>query len=412
MKTTERYTLSRWHPAKSTVVPTNIKGDTVHKHQSHKRVRYALALIPVLLFSSMLTSCSKTYSSSDAYKCAINTKTGKIDREIPPGSGEIDQPADTIIYTVPTSDRFYNIDPNRSIADDGASDYVKGRSTGYKDTQAVVHVRFKFNQTKICQWVLRHGKRNDGNSDGDLQFNARLAQGDANQPNRRALTEWAVWLNENFGSNIQRVAEPLWQRYDWPYMVYNYPVNADSNGQLAADVKPNILTRKQLETDIGKAFSDELKSKLGDDFFCGVGYDPTKPDVCPSIDIQIDDITLADKKAMDDRKALDVQRDEAKNLEEQSRINDDIIAKKTAAKQSEDKLRELETQLANAKESDKRAQLEEQLKTARIQAEIDNQSCIVKQEQAGYTCAEEEAAKHQQGNTSVQVNPPVTQPSK
>lgn len=378
------------------------------KHRRSKKARFALLLLPVALLATLLSSCSKLYSQTDAYKCALNTKTGKIDKEVPPGSGEFDQPSDTVIYTVPTSDRFYNIDPNRSIADDGAPEYVTGRAFGGKDTLAKVHVRFKFNQTKICQWVLQHGKRNDGNNDGDLQFNARLAPNDPNPKDRRANTEWAVWLNENFPSNMQRASEPLWQQYEWPAMVFNYPLNADSNGVLPKDAKPDTLTRKKLETDLGKAFSDELNGKLGDNFFCGVGYRPTSPDVCPPIDIQIDDITLVDQKAITDRRDLDAKRDEANNLEQLSRIQQDTYDKKVAAEANDKKLRELEAQIANEKEAEKRAQLEEQLKTAQIQAQIDNQACIVKKEQAGYTCAQEEAAKHDQGNTSVQVNPPVT----
>lgn len=397
----------------------------MHKHQSPKRVRYALALGAVLLFASLLAACSApVFSAVDGYTCIIDKDTGKIIKELPPGSpSENAANKNWIIYVIPQNDRFYFASSQRDLADDGAPAYYTGRSQGNgggKIMYIEAKTRMKFKANTACSgWLLQHGTRNDVSPrDGDLQFNARLPQGDANEVNpdgsakRAARTEWAKWLNENFGPNMQRVVNEVTSEYSWEHMYYDLPVNSGSDGVAKPDDKASERTRQAMEKNISALFTKELSEKIGGQYFCGIGYDPAKPDVCPDITIEITRVDTPDKDAIKAREDLDKQRDQAKNLTEQNKISEDLYQQKLAAQDNDKKIRDLETKIANEKEGDARTQLLEKLETAKIQAQIDAQKCIVLKEQAGYTCAEEEAAKHQQGNTNVQVNPPSTEPGK
>lgn len=387
------------------------------KHRLIKRLSLVLALVTL---TTVMTSCGwfpdEIFSGGNQYICVINTRTGKEVKQIAPAEEKgYSLGDDEVAYYVPIDNRFYNIDPNRGIADDGAPAFLTGSAKGYKEIQAIIHFRFRFNQSKICGengWVLRHGKRNDLDDNGDLQFNARLEPDDPNEPNRRALTEWARNLNENLAPGAQKVAKPLWQTFSWPNLEFDYPIGADENGVLVNATANDggdtpSSTYGQLEISIGKALSKELKAKLGDDYFCGVGYNANKPEVCPPIDVDLIDVSLVDQAPVEARLALDRSRDERDNAAQEAIIVADTLAQRKAAEASNNELKDLEIRESNkdAEVAVAKAAADAEAKKADVIAsDAELQKCLVLIDKVG-TCPLIEQAKQRTGDTSVTVNP-------
>lgn len=248
------------------------------------------------------------HSKPDHTVCIYDKEDGKLIEQLPPGANKKEVEGDAVVVEIPTSNRFYFVSPDSSVKDPGAPNYLTGRDASYKDMQMVVQIRFRFDVNKACKWFDQHGRRNaDGN--GSLGFNAR---GDANQG-------WARWLNENFAPAMQTVGEPLIFQYSWPHHEYNYPVNADDNGVIANGDEAGLLTREQMQLDFGANLSKNLTDSLGDSFFCGIDYDPAKPDVCPDIKVDIYSTKLVDQTPVNERKAVEA-------LSEGNRIANDKAA--------------------------------------------------------------------------------------
>ena len=378
-----------------------------------KRARISALLLAVMfaVLASVMSSCAPDiYSGGDQYICVLNTLTGKITKQIPPGQEDSYTLGDNeVSYAVPTSQRFYNVDTKRDIADDGAPGWLSGYSADYGNMKAIVHLEFFIRQTHACDFVLRHGKRNDPDETGDLEFGARLPKGDKNaikkdgSAARKAKTIWAVWLNENFAPNMQDVMEPMLLSYDTAHLVFNYPVNANSYGELPVDAAKGELTQSVLEEEFGEMFSDQLKSKVGD-FFCGVGYDP-ETDECPPVTATIVRIST-DGSFIKNRKAVTDAREERDNAAQLALIQKDTLANRKANAEDAAALREIEKQealdAALVEEAKGKVELQKKINEASTDPTIIR--CIILAQQAG-GCPEVEQAKQNNGSTTVNVAP-------
>lgn len=209
-------------------------------------------------------------------------------------------------------------------------------------------VRFRFNLAKACEWYSKHGRRN-ANDDGDLGFNVK---GDPNQG-------WFKFLNQNFGFTMQEVVGPDTNPYPWPSLQYNYPVNADDIGLVPDDEDPGEPTYLAYGRKVGADFQKRLNAQLGGDYFCGIptGDESADEAKCPPIEFQVLKIT-APEDLVKKRESLESTRQDV----EQQKLEGQLLADQQEA--------------IAAADAAKQAQLERELRTAQIQAEIDNAKCV------------------------------------
>lgn len=290
----------------------------------HKKISVVGAILALMLMSGLLTGCfgsdKKTvHASSQFYTCIYSHKDGTV-QSLPPGGGSKRVKKNSEVWLVPTSERFWNLDTNLDLKDPGAPKGVTGLEANYKNVVANVHADFFVNQTHACDLVDRHGKRNvaadqygtdDTESEQKMGFNIR---GDA-----AAKEAWFILLNEKLSVAMQEQGEPLLTRYGWEYYELKFPINADTDGKLdcgkvSDTCKAGPRATTALESDYSTAVTDQINEKVGKDYFCGPGYDPEKPNVCPPIGIDITSVSLVDKKPLTDRqKLVDVTEQTANN---------------------------------------------------------------------------------------------------
>jgi hypothetical protein len=319
-----------------------------------KRRTGPMSLAAVSMMAALtLAGCSDDYatSTSDTHVCVFDgsEKGGqKLKFQIPPGaeSKEIDD--NDQVVKIPASNRFYMAHQDRNVADPGAPSQYSGNAQGGVPVFTYGQARFRFNLEKACEWFSKHGRRNT--PDGvELGFNVR---GDANQG-------WFRFLNENFGVTMQEVVGERMGSYNWAFLHYNYPANADDAGLVPEGQSPGEPTLLKLGKELGMAFTDRLRANLGDDYFCGIDPSPDgEASNCPPIRFQAiyagpgnDSQLVKDRQKVEDtRQALESAR-----LEGQLRSNQ-------------------QEQLTDAERA-KAALLAEQVKTAEIQAQIDTAKC-------------------------------------
>lgn len=263
------------------------------------------------------------HASSQFYTCIYDHEDGNLIKKLPPGGGKVNVENDAEVWLVPTSQRFYNVDPDPAIADPGAKQFITGKDKNYQDVQAVVHVEFYFNQEKICDFVDRHGKRNvdpavidDGDVEDKMGFNVR---GKADEP-------WFVFLNEKFGPALQSQGELLFNRFEWDYYEFSFPANANIDGVVPEGETPAPIARDSLEAAYAESFTEELNTLLSGEFFCGAGYDPENPDECPELTVQIVDIGLTDPARVDERQQQLDLREQADNDRREAQLTRDATA--------------------------------------------------------------------------------------
>lgn len=383
------------------------------KHRLIKRLSLALALV---VLTTVVASCGwfdeKIYSGGDQYICVLNTRTGTVTKEIPPGEKKgYTLGDDEVDYAVPTSNRFYNISVDRTVADDGAPAWIQTRSAGIKDIRTNVQARFVFNQANICKFVLKHVKRNDSDNNQDFEFNKRPDDNgydkETGKANKKSNSEWVGWLNENDAGAMSKTLIPITRAYTWQGLEFNYPVNADENGVVPMDTTAGELIWRQIEIDWGKSFTKELNAKSGGDFFCGISYDPAKPDKCPPIEMDVQKIWNVDRDPVLALQKLDNDRDARDIAEQSAAIASDTLTQKTASLDANQKLADIEIAEANKQADVEQAKAAVAFEKAKSDAALDPNTlkCIVLAQQAG-GCPEVETAKRNaDGNTTVNVGP-------
>ena len=204
---------------------------------------------------------------------------------------------------------------------------------------------------------------------------------------------------------MEKTERPLTRVYEWQNLEFNFPVNANENGVVNGD--PGELTWRQLEIDWGIALSAELKIKVGGEYFCGISYNPNKPDVCPPIEMDIQKIWMVDREPVKALQQLDKDRDARDIAEEQAKIASDTLAQKTTSQAANQQLADLEILEANKQAEVERAKSAAALegkKAEAIASDPELAKCLVLIE-AVNTCPMIEQSKVQNGNTTVNVSP-------
>jgi hypothetical protein len=420
---------------------------------SKRHIRYATLVVLLSLMAAGLTGCwwneKDVHASSQFYTCIYDHEDGTLIKALPPGGGKVTVEDDAEVWRVPTTQRFWNVDPNPDVKDPGTPDYITGVEASYKPVQMVAHAKLYFNQKYSCDWIDVHGKRNvpsgiaESDEDDKLGFNIRNDEQAADYGkdygiNTVAQVPWFKWLNENVTTAMQSRGEPLLRRYAWPYFDFNFPANADLDGVLpckqqaqpasqagqptpvsatcAAYEEPEPIVRDLLEPEYGQDVTDELKLQLGDkDYFCGPGYDPANPDVCPPIAIEIVRIELVDKAPVAERQRVIDLREQTENDAREAQLISQATEAETARRKAEldqeQALRALEAQYGGV--TPEIADAQRQADLARITALVEAQQKVAPCQALGVTdpqgCALILAALSNQypqgGNTSVQVNP-------
>lgn len=315
--------------------------------------RFKKALVGLVVLAAFAGACAPQYatSTSDTHVCVFDgSERGgqKLKFQVPPGSESKEIDDNDQVVKIPASNRFWMVSSNRNVADPGTPNYYNGNAKGGVPVQIEGQIRFRFNLELACEWYSKHGRRNAG-SNGDLGFNVR--GGDAAQEG------WFRFLNENFTLTMQEIVGEELSTFDWQYLHYNYPVNADEAGEVPDGADPGTPTRLILGDELGKAFTERLRANLGGDYFCGIteGDNP-----CPAMTFQVayagpgNDSPLVQEreKVESTKQALNSQR---------------IEAELNAAQQ--------DSQLAA--ERAKAALLAEQARTAELQAQVDTAKCRV-----------------------------------
>lgn len=390
-------------------------------------------VIIVTLVSSMLASCAhqnekKLNASSQFVTCVYDKEDGTVE-SIPPGGGTRWIEDDAEVWRVPTSQRFWNIDTDEKVRDAGAPAGILGLDSGYKEVVMNAHAEFYVNQAHACDLNTRHIKRNvqsDQYGEDDTEsvqkagYNVR---GDAAQP-------WFVLLNEKLSAAMVKQGKPLLGRYSWEYYNLEFPINADTNGKLkcgevSEDCQPGERAIDALAPDYGKLVTDQLNKQIGKDYFCGTGYDPEKPDVCPPIFIEITNISLVDKKPLQDRQKLVDITEKTDNDQRLAQLTEDatkaaVDAQRAKLEQSK-ALQELIDSYGGVDpgvaEAQRAAELDRILAAGKADVAVENARAEIAKDLAacqeakatGRDCALIIAALHDQypqGNgTNVQVNP-------
>lgn len=273
------------------------------------RVRAAVAGVLAVMSAFALTACGQTVAPrSDEYVCVY----GPIDKgralvdQYKPGENPKQVENGSQIISIPTSNRFYYMVKDDAIRDPGAASSILATSKDPQQVEAQIAIRFTFKQDKICNWFTNHGRRNgDKNNNDDLGFNTR------GNPN----TGWARWLNENFGETMKDVLLTTpFRKYTWEQL--NLP-----EAETVADIN----------TQLSKMFSEKLTAYLGDQYFCGVTYDSTKPDVCPDIEVKVSGTIIpTNDQLIKNRDAAQQAASDAKLEQEKA------LAAKTAEKAKQD----------------------------------------------------------------------------
>lgn len=110
---------------------------------------------------------------------------------------------------------------------------------------------------------------------------------------------------------------------------------------------PDREVWKKMEDAMTTEFTDQLKLKVGGDYFCGVGYDRSKPDVCPPVRVSITSIDYVDPNVQAKRNEVRAAAEDAKKrlIEAQAKVSESNLLAKAAADPNYLHLKELETQL-------------------------------------------------------------------
>jgi hypothetical protein len=309
-----------------------------------------------------LTGCSQKWatSTSDTHVCVFDgsEKGGqRLKFQVPPGAESRKIDDNDQVVRIPASNRFWMVSEDRSVADPGTPNFYTGNAAGGVPVYITGQIRFRFNLELACEWYSKHGRRN-ANAEGDLGFNVR---GDANQG-------WFRFLNENFTQTMQEVVSEQMYQYQWPYLHYNYPVNADEAGVVAEGDTPAESTRQVLGDALGKAFTDALRADLGGDYFCGIDTAPTQAESCPEMRFQV-------TYAGPNRGASALGDSISSLVAERQRVEDTRTQLEADRLTNELNVQQRDAQLAA--EQSKQQLLAAQVETARLQAELDTAKCVI-----------------------------------
>lgn len=311
----------------------------------------ALAAVLILPASALLASCmdESVSSTSDTHVCVFDGSDDggqKLKFQIPPGAEpkKVDD-NDQVVY-IPASNRFYMATADDNLRDPLAPHDYLSNAENNVPVKVEGQVRFKFNLARACEWYSKHGRRN-ANENGDLEFNARGDGADQ--------SGWLRYLAENFGTTMNSVVQQVTSQHNWASMYYNYPANANDAGVVPDGKTAGEPTKLVVGRELGIAFTKQLNSNLGGNYFCGI---EESADECPPMTFQVVRIFPTNDQLIASRSQLESTKESLESTRLEGQLQREQAAQVEAA------------------EAAKQQILRAQLETARIEAEIANVKCL------------------------------------
>lgn len=333
------------------------KTTDLQTNQKDNNLKTRFIAVFATVVALVLASCSidDQYATptSDSHLCVFDgSERGgqKLKFQLAPSAESRKIDDNDQVVKIPASNRFYATTKNGARRDPLASEFYDANARGSDATGTVPiqiegQIRFKFNYAKnACEWYSLHGRRN-ADENGDLGFNAR---------GNDALTAgWFKFLTENFGQTMDQAVVPVALGYNWNSLVYNYPVNADSDGKVPDGKAPGIPTQTDFGNKVAVEFTNRLNKNLGGQYFCGVD---SKGDECTDLTFEVTRITgpaeLMDAQAAVEKTRSDLERDQVTAQLQEQQLDATIRGEKA-----------------------RQAQLAEEIRTADLQAQKDSAFC-------------------------------------
>lgn len=296
-------------------------------------VRRAIALSAAGVLLATAVACSTRPPADEVYLFymdgSVDTKEFKQCVE-PNGKGP--WRANNKTFALPTSLRTWNIRPTGGDTDQPIKSSSKPGKDGQPGPEVLVYATAEFYLNTHCGTGDKAGT--DGGSPV-VQFwektgrRYKVSEGDATFSEEGWRT---MLLNTLVPAEEKAIRE----------VTRNYTADAlDANAD---------GVWKRMEEALGTTFLAELKAKTGGDYFCGPGYDRSKPD-CPPIRISITDVNFADAGIAEARARVFKAEQDAKAALIAAQSQVDVA--RTLSQASKDagyiRIKELEAQLEAAK---------------------------------------------------------------
>jgi hypothetical protein len=235
-------------------------------------------------------------------------------------------------FALPTSLRTWNISPNGGDSNQATIVGSKPGADGQAGPQVAIWTTVEFylntnctggKDSPVVKFWEQTGRRYNL-SGGDATFSSD------------------AW-NKIMLNTLVPVQTKAMQRVARPYSADEMDTNLASDDKLPAEQRE---VWKKMEAEMQAEFTEQLKLKVGGDYFCGVGYNRNSGE-CPPVRISITDISYADPNLQAKRAEVRAAAEEAKKklIEAQSQTAVAAELAKSANSPQYLRLKELETQL-------------------------------------------------------------------
>ena len=305
-------------------------------------------LIAALLLCVGLSACEAPWThhyatpDSDTYVCVYEggkNSSHKLKEGYPlqPNTVRKEIGKDDIVVYITAADRYWANVRDDSTRDPGAKYYFQHFTLG-SGVQAQVESTTEFmvgpkNPCGLYDVRLRRNLQDKDTKRPNLEYDARVGP-DYTYAQVKA-TPWFLFLKQFVEQQIDKAYRQEMRKYSWESLYFDYPINADENGNVPKGEKPGISTQDQLAKDVGRIAQQRLADKLGDDYLCGLGA--RDGEECPPFEITINDVTLPEKYA-----SLVSDRAEVEKLNAAGRSADARLAALTALDTANTKSAEVE----------------------------------------------------------------------
>ncbi len=232
------------------------------------------------------------------------------------------------VFRLPTSLRTWNIRPQGGDTDKPVTAGTKPDAKGQAGPQVVVYTTVEFYLNTNC------GNGKDANSP-IVQFwektgrRYKVANPDSGEFDEGA---WKNMLLNTLVPVLEKTTQGVTRDYTADEL------DADLNG-----------TWKKAEDAMATEFAEQLRAKVGGDYFCGPAYNRANP-ACPPVRVSITDINYADGNLQQARANVRKAEEDAKRrlIEAQAQVDEAAILQKASRDPNYMELKRLENQLAAA----------------------------------------------------------------